>query len=205
MSNEQNEALVSLLPEIRAASERVARDWSSVTTADDVEQEMALHLLEKKSATTLSEFDPPARRTALYRIGVQIAVQERIDYDHFTGNFCYSTKDVRGILESGALAEGREKTHTERLDLDEGSAMLRDRNPRYAELIAERYLYGYEVDDRKALTRAVDALTECMNSVNNGRSREYTDGPGTRKVISNAKAQVMTTIAETGRVGEGRN
>lgn len=192
MNTEQNEALAEILPDIQRVATRVGREWEAVTTAEDIEQEITLHLLEKRTAKRLAEFDPAARRETLYRIGTQLAVQERVDYDYFTGNFLYSTKDVRSILESGALTEGREKTRTERLDLDEGSRMLRGRNARYAGLVARRYLEGEQFTsstDRKDLTRAVDALTECMNSVNAGRSRGYDEGPGTREVLSNAQAQ----------------
>ncbi|WP_439377871.1 hypothetical protein [Amycolatopsis lexingtonensis] len=185
-------ALEEILPDIKRAAARVGREWSSITTAEDIEQEMLLHLLEKDTALRLAEFDHAARSVTLYRIGTQIASQERIDFDHFMGNFLYSTRDVRQILERGALHEEREKTHTERLDLDEGIAQLRERNPRYAELIGKRYLLGEVVPEKMALSRAVDALTEAMNNVNSSRARSYTDGPGSRQVVSNAEAANIT-------------
>ena len=166
-------ALEEILPDIKRAATRVGREWSAVTTVEDVEEEIVVRLLEADYADRLLGFDPDARGVTLYRIGTQIANQARIDYDHFTGNFFYSTRDVRQILERGALHEGREKTNTERLDLDEGSALLSARNPRFAALIGRRYLLGASGAEKRALSRAVDALTACMPPVNSSRSRAY--------------------------------
>jgi DNA-directed RNA polymerase specialized sigma24 family protein len=197
-------ALEDILPDIKRAAARAGRDWAAVTTADDVEQEMVVRLLEADYADRLAGFEPDARAATLGKIATQVANQERVDYDHFTGNFFYSTNDVRKVLDD-ALSKIRERTVTEELDVDEGMSMLRERNPRYADTIERRFRFKEIIPDSKLLTRAVDALTECMNSVNSGRSRAHTEGPGTRRVVSNAVAQVRVTIQESGRQGEGRS
>lgn len=183
------DALTELLPEIRRAAEATARNWADVTTAEDLEQEISLALLEKEYADQISDADPSARSVVLRRIGEQIASQQRTDFDYFTGQFFYGTKDVRAALEGGALSGVREQTNTERLDVDEGMALLRGRHSRYADVITLRYMLREPVEDRKLLTRAVDALTECMNRVHENRRRDHADGLGTRRVVSNAVAR----------------
>lgn len=172
-----------LLPEIQQAAKKTARDWNGIISADDAEQEIIVRLLEDAYAEKLLCFDQNARTETLEKIGRQIASDYRTDYDHFTGNFFYSTNDVREILERGALHEERISTNTERLDLDEGLCLLQKRNKRYAKVVGQRYLEGLEVSDTKLLTRAVDLLTDCMNNVHRNRELNYTEGPGTRNNV----------------------
>ncbi|AIG78427.1 Hypothetical protein AJAP_27920 [Amycolatopsis japonica] len=196
-------ALEEILPDIRRAAKRVGREWSAVTTAEDVEQEIVLHLLTKDTAEKLADFDDAARGVTLYRIGTQIAAQERIDYDHFTGNYRYSTNDVRKILDLDALLKIRERTSAEEADLDEGMAMLRKRHARYAEVVVLRYRFKENVD-RRVLHRAVDALAECMNSVHIGRRIAYVEGPGSRTAFTNDQAQRVSRGDYSGNGGGSR-
>lgn len=203
--SKQNDALVEILPDIKRAAARTAREWEGVISADDAEQEIALALLADTYAQRVAEMEPGARADVLTRIGTHIASRYRDDYDYFTGNFRYSTREVREILERGALYEERTRTDTERLDLDEGVELLRKRNPRYAELIGRRYLRGEDLPggtERKELTRAVDLLTNCMNNVHRNRRTGYTEGPGTRKVISRENAAWVTKFQYE---GDGRS
>lgn len=202
--NKQNDALVKILPDIKRAAARTAREWEGIISADDAEQEIALTLLADTYAQQVAEMEPGARADVLARIGMHIASRYRDDYDYFTGNFRYSTREVREILERGALYEERTRTDTERLDLDEGVALLRKRNPRYAELIGRRYLKGEELGETEAriVRRAVDLLTNCMNNVHRNRRAEYTEGPGTRKIISREDAAWVT---KSQYEGDGRS
>lgn len=193
-----------LLPEIQQAAKKTAREWNGIISADDAEQEIVIRLLEDTYAEKLLSFDQNARTETLEKIGRQIASDYRTDYDHFTGNFFYSTNDVREILERGALHEERVSTNTERLDLDEGMALLKRRNERYAKMLCRRYLAGEEVKERMVLSRAVDLLTDCMNNVHRNRELNYTEGPGTRRVMTNTASIAYLAKQETGRVGEGR-
>lgn len=180
-----------LLPEIQQAAKKTARDWNGIISADDAEQEIVIRLLEDAYAEKLLSFDQNARTETLEKIGRQIASDYRTDYDHFTGNFFYSTNDVREILERGALHEERVSTNTERLDLDEGMALLKRRNERYAKMLGRRYLAGEEVKERMVLSRAVDLLTDCMNNVHRNREIAYSDGRGSREIISRQRAWVI--------------
>lgn len=184
-------SIEKLLPEIQQAAKKTARDWNGIISADDAEQEIVIRLLEDAYAEKLLCFDQNARTETLEKIGRQIASDYRTDYDHFTGNFFYSTNDVREILERGALHEERVSTNTERLDLDEGMALLKRRNERYAKMLGRRYLAGEEVKERMVLSRAVDLLTDCMNNVHRNREIAYSDGRGSREIISRQRAWVI--------------
>lgn len=174
------------------------------------------------SMTEILGMDKPARVSALTRIGRQIGSQYRDDYGYFSGNYSYGTEEVREMLDRGALDSEETsgdfgagmpplwelplniigklertdtETATERVDLVLGVRGLRDsKSPYYAEII-NRYVYDITPQDggaRKQLTRAVDALTNEMNRVNTRRKAGYEQGPGTRKVMTNAEAQKLT-------------
>lgn len=204
--SKQNDALVKILPDIKRAAQHIALEWADVVEAEDVAHDITVILLEWPNVLAqVSQLGQRQRRQYLFQVAQQVASKERVDYEHFTGNFRYSTREVREILERGALYEKRTRTDTERLDLDEGVALLRKRNPRYAELIGRRYLQGegmFGSTERKELTRAVDLLTNCMNNVHRNRRAEYTEGPGTRKIISREDA---AWIAKHQYEGYGRS
>ncbi|MFD9893347.1 hypothetical protein ACFWY9_28720 [Amycolatopsis sp. NPDC059027] len=184
--------ITDLLPEISRAAERVAKDWSAVTESDDLYQDMVSHILDRDHAERILDMEPGDRWSTLRKIGTQIASQSRTDFDHFTGNFFYSTQDVRSILGAGALTGTREQTSTERVDIDRGMKLLRSRNAGYSDLIERRYMFGIRIENRMTLTRAVDALTECMNRAHINRDAAHIEGPGTRLVLTNAQARAQT-------------
>lgn len=208
MTKAENPALVKLLPEIQRAARKVSQDWWPIISEEDAAQEISLRLLEKKYAEKLLSFDAEARASTLEKIGNQIASDYRAGYDHFSGNFYYSTNDVREILKRGALLKQRKFTDTERMDLDEGCRNLRERNERYAQVIWRRYVEQEDMSDpssRKVLSRAVELLTDCMNNVHRNRELRHTEGIGTRRVMTNPASIAILTKQEAGRINEGRN
>lgn len=92
----------TLTNEVRQAAKTVARGWDGVVEADDVEQEIWVYLLEKRQVYAIQKLEEQHRRNLLRRIGTQISQQHRADYEAFTGNFLYSTDDVRAILEKAS-------------------------------------------------------------------------------------------------------
>src|SRR5690606_36305277 len=99
-------------------------------------------------------------------------------------------RDLRQLQRPDAL------TISAIIDLSLGLKQLFLKNSTYAANVVNRYAYGIKPEDGKGrmdLTRSVDALTREMNSVSRRRKAEYTEGPGTREVVSNAKAHVMTS------------
>lgn len=176
-----------LLPEVREAARIVALEWPGVIEADEAEQEILLRLLDRGYVDTVGELETLGRKRLLIKVGKQIAAQYRADYDRFSCNFRYSTGDVRYLLGAGALGGPCEVFDAGGLDVRESFKSLSDK---YAAVLATRYLFNRPVSDTKAVTRAVDALTDLMNR--NARTPPEHDGPGARKATSNAHAVAMT-------------
>lgn len=207
-----------LQPDVRTAAKTTAREWADVIDADDAEQEIWFRILESSAdySEEIASLDKPARVRVLTEIGHQVALNYRDDFELFSGNHTYGTRQVRQMLGRDALAGVHEgsgvpiwelpqpiikqlertdtETVTERIDLFIGMHRLEERNARYVYVIVQAFVKDEwdRTNNGMELTRAVDALTREMNRTNRRRKAEYTDGPGTRRVISNAEAQKIT-------------
>jgi len=221
----KNQYIVDMLPDIKRAARRVAREWADVIDADDAEQEIALRILDltEPKVRELYELDRGLRISVLTEIGHQIGMKYRDDYELFSGNHRYGTREVRRMLENDALAGVEEEagtplwelpesvilqlqrtsteTVTERIDLFLGMKRLSERNSWYAQVLVANFRDGEPCHKHRIeLTRAVDALTAEMNRIHRRRVAEYTEGPGTRPVISGEQARRITRNTESGRV-----
>lgn len=185
------EAIKQILPDVRRAARFTARSWYPVIEEEDAEQEIILRIMEADYLETIVALDPAARAETLRKIGAQIASEYRNAYDHFSGNFYYSTNDVREILKRVGTNREKASSNTERLDLEEGLEVLRERNPRYENAIIRRYWHEEDIHDTKLLSRATDLLTEYMNNVHRNRGG-FTEGVGTRRLISSRKAKAIS-------------
>ena len=165
---------------MRKAAKRVSFEWPGVVEAEDLEQEIWMHLLKKPATQQkLAEMSQKPRLRALRRIGHQIASEYRASYEVFSANIFYPTREVRNILDSAAAPTGEEEvpgslTHTEQMDLVAGFERLAQKNPPYARYLEGAYFTGERAHKYPMeLTRAVDALTNHMNSVHRERDAEY--------------------------------
>lgn len=230
-----NEKLVNeIKDDVKRAARTTAREWADVIDADDAEQEIWLRLFEKKYLSDVAGMEKGSRVSVLEMIGHQIGLKYRDDYELFSGNHRYGTKQVRDLLEAGVLDRVADEslavwqlpesvvrqiertdneTLTEMIDLFEGLKDLYRRSfkkdgekiHRYAEVIVANYRDGEPIHTYRAdLTRAVDALTVSMNNCHRRKVAEYEEGIGTRKVISNEKARVISQRQYSGR-GNGYN
>lgn len=188
---------------IEKASHSIALEWPGVIEADDLQQELWVKILESpKYMDQLISADPALRMDLLKRLAWQIAGQYVNDYELFSGNTFYGTDHVRNLLTAGILVIAREdlaemkETLTEFMDSQEAFEALKNRTPRYSEIIWEAYvtetLNQTSASTRKTLSRAVYALTDLMNQAHRRRHAEYEEGPGTREVISNEEARVIS-------------
>lgn len=181
--------VTELSEEISKAAKTVAFQWPGVIDAEDIEQTIYLHLLERPNSIEklLEEFDERQRLNAIIKIGHQIATQERADYEVFSGNFRYSVNEVKRLLEHRALHNA--------MDLKNGMAELERKNSKYAEVIVRKYLRGelFAKEDeasRSRLKRALTALTTEMNR--SFKQQRDHDGPGSRKPVRASKAHYVT-------------
>src|SRR5690606_7241605 len=98
--------LIRIDKDIQFIVRAVVFEGPKATTEEDLAQEMYVRLAETPaSVDKLKELDRRSRLAWLKRIAEQIASIERIDYDYFSGNYCYSSKEVLKALENGALRQ----------------------------------------------------------------------------------------------------
>ena len=229
----KNQYIVDMLPDIKRAARRVAREWADVIDADDAEQEIALRILDltEPKVRELYELDRDLRISVLIEIGHQIGMKYRDDYELFSGNYTYGTRDVRRMLDNDALAGAEEgsgtplwelpesviaqlsptetETVSERIDLFMGMKKLADRNSAYYTAITNYYVHGIPLDnsnstERSKLQRAVDALTREMNNSRRRRVAEYLEGPGSRESVSGTRSRHIVALDYNGDILEGR-
>lgn len=209
-------AALGLRRDIERAARHMKIEWPEVVDSwSDMASEIVVHLVQKNYATVVLGLDPKPRRNTLTKIGQQIASSMRDDYEHFNGNFKYSTNEVRQFLEGGALDGileytvdnyGNQADNWFPRDSKDGAGRevfgkqnkiepfdIRFTFPQLGEnhrkILVRRFLYLEELDGtaRKEVTRAVDALTDLMNRAYRKTSAEF-DGPGAKRHRTNAEA-----------------
>ena len=166
------------------AARIIAAEWPNILDKDDAQSLIMISVLEHNLTATIRDKVEPAKRVSyLVQIGRRIANKERVDYERFTGNLLYSTRDVRALLDAGAL-----------LNVDGGlfSASMTDVRlavktlpAQHREVLERRWRFNETVIDRKSITRAVDALAAFMNR----RAGAAHEGPGSRNAMTNSAAQ----------------
>lgn len=169
-----------LSPMVKTVSRRTAAYWPGTISADDAEQEIWVRLMEltDHKLAALVESPRAGALSALQMIGMQIASNYRNDYEVFSGNYHYSTDEVRRLLDAGALSHGDPLTATERADMTTALDRL---TPQYAEALVRRYVSGVTSQDfRSTSMRAVEALTREMNRSFRQAAADH-DGPALRK------------------------
>jgi hypothetical protein len=189
-----------LKPDVVTAAKTTARQWPGTIDEEDAEQEIWALLIEApKSIDVLSQMERPNRVSTLTLYGHRVAARYRDDYELFSGNYLYSTDYVRRLLDADILVFSGDRpdklTFSEWVDITEAFAKVQQRNAGYADLIARVFIQGEKLQsgaDRMQLTRAVDSLTKEMNRVHTSRVLNYTEGPGTRRVMSNTQAEYYT-------------
>ncbi|QFG04631.1 RNA polymerase sigma factor [Mycobacterium phage Keziacharles14] len=196
INDEHHDALMALYPVIRRAAKSVAYQWPGVVDADDAEQMIAMQLWERpNSLLKVHAMESKAQYRAIVGIGHQIASQERTDYDHYKGAFKYSVGDVKSLLSRGVLTSEVEGFTDAVIDLMEGLEAMVTKTPQYVDAITLRYADG-DVPKAKtlqnALSRGLESLANAMNTSSRRRFAERDDGPGSRPVITNARAQIIS-------------
>lgn len=198
---------------MRTAARTVARNWEGITDAEDAGQAIWVHLLERpNSIRVLLDMDRPARISALNMIGQQIGSEMRDTYEVYSGNYTYSTDQVRALLDDGAMLRGSEfdrpdsETLTEFIDVGLAVETLANSSSSYYATLFGRFVLDdpYTGDaERKRVQRAVEALTREMNRANLRRRMAYEDGPGSRRVISNERAFALANTDYMSEPGLG--
>lgn len=204
--NEQD--YLRLKPIVQYESVAIAEDTSIVIDAEDIEQEMWLHLNEKWSYYSGKE--DGFVRVGIRKVGKTYCMEERYRYTHYSAQYVYTNEEVRQLFKSGFFEEAAwqdvPKKGDYKLTVDEGGVTVALWDIRAAydslskperEAIFRKYALDDQLDttERKRLSRAVDAVTRYLNSkvVAAQESRhDYDNGPGARRAITNAHALAIT-------------
>lgn len=203
--------LIRFDKDIQFIARAVAFEWPKATTEEDLAQEMYIRLAETPASVgKLKELDRRSRLGWLKRIAEQIASIERTDYDYFSGNYCYSSKEVLRALENGALRQQPTKVNPITVDIHIAFSRLPEAKRK---ILEDRYIHnkpaGDNPSERKKVQRARDALTELMNRSGYKTKHDYHDGPGSRRAISNSGARFITNNQDDRPLGHrtirGRN
>jgi hypothetical protein len=201
--------------DIKRVARKASFDWPGVTDEDDLAQEIHLHILERPGTQEdLAEMDSNARYRTLHKIAQRIASRERVDYEHYSGNFRYAVNEVRAALAAGAMRETERglssswstEDYVDSVNLDKDPVLGRVAleqdlriglkavaavNSRYYEVLRKRYLLGEDLftGDRTVLSRALSLLATKMNHAHKRQHEARPDGPGTRGTVSRSKAR----------------
>lgn len=175
-----------------AAAKRVSYQWPDNVEVDDLAQDIMLRLMETPATVErIFEENEPTRKSFMVRIAHQVASQQQIDYEQFSGNYLYDTVEVRGYLERQVWLLPVDRFRPEIADLTEGLNNLADKGSNHYAEIINRYEYdivGSGGAARVRTNRAVEALTAEMNRIGATRRKDRIEGPGSRKVVSNLTA-----------------
>lgn len=183
----ETELYEKLVDAVQREAKQAERRWNNIIEADDIEQEIWLFLIENKSSQRfLATAEPAQVAAALKTRADTICSKERLDLEHFSGNFHYTPSEVRGLLEEiGAEYDVPEAD--EKIDLQLGLDELLQYHPNFFEYIEKAYYLGEDFSSTSTLrdqkSRAVEKLTELMNRKRGQRERDRTEGLGTRPSI----------------------
>ena len=173
-------------PQVKKVARLTEQRWNKMLDADDIEQELWLFIMESPSVQEYLRTRSDGEIVNALKIQADnICSKERLDYEHFTGNFLYNPADVRDLL--GRMTQEEQVLDDERIDFEIALEDLRTEYPHYYDSIYSEFYMGYPHEDdaeRKRRNRAIDKLADLMNRKRSHREAERTEGPGTRPKIT---------------------
>lgn len=192
MTDQNWEAVIMMQEDIDRTARGVQSEWADIVDDwHDLAADMVSKMVTERTADKVWNLESPSRTKVLRIIARQIASDMRNEYEFFTGNFRYSTGEVRGLLERGALhsviqdvvnrdgalppgwmdtsdswdkIEARRSTamNADSLDLRNAFPGLDEHHQR---ILFRKFILRDKLDaaERMGLTRAIDALTQTLN------------------------------------------
>ncbi|AYV29664.1 hypothetical protein ACFWNE_06560 [Streptomyces goshikiensis] len=202
--------MTDINPEIidtaKKAAIRLARE-NSYCDADDIAQSILLKYWEAK--TRFDGYEPAALYTIFRGIGLEYCKAERLHYTYVTAEWIYTPKEVRNVLQHAYYREEAREIIPNRKDdlmrvandptsialsiwdIDEAMGGLSDT---HQAAIERAFLHEVKPPhgsaDAKSLQRAIDRLTERLNSKTDirGRERAGVQNKGRSRTASSAEA-----------------
>ena len=167
-------------------SREIAEKWS-VVEADDVKQEIMVHLLEERERLAPHFGDEDFVRKVCWTAGKRFAAKERSHYDLMDDQYWYTPDEVRIALRSFVHSDeeigqviGKKDDLTKSVISDnivtaraDAASALQKLTKSYQEVVHRVFICGLpprDANERRASYRAVDSLTAYMNrNVRTGR------------------------------------
>jgi DNA-directed RNA polymerase specialized sigma24 family protein len=184
-----------------SVSRRVADEYPGID-AEDIYQEILLHVLEKKGTYESTDYPDGQLRNNFRKIAISYAGKERYAFIYHSAEYVYTSSEVRQLFEKAFFQpELWEKAPTKDdgvsvtaggivvalWDLDRAYGALA---PADATVIAKRYEQGETLSPAETmrLSRALDKITRSLNNGVIKRQNEAKTyaGPGLRKVGATA-------------------
>jgi DNA-directed RNA polymerase specialized sigma24 family protein len=166
--------------------------------AEDIRQEILLHVLEKKSTYESTDYPDGQLRKNFRKIGISYAGRERYAFIYHSAEYVYTSPEVRQLFENAFFQpEMWEKAPTkdDGISVTSGGAVvaLWDLDRAYGNLpaldsavIAKRYAEGESLTSAETmrLSRAIDKVTRFLNNgvVKRQQEAKAHGGAGLRKV-----------------------
>jgi DNA-directed RNA polymerase specialized sigma24 family protein len=184
-----------------SVARRVAEEYPGID-AEDIRQEILLHVVEKKTTYESTDYPDGQLRKNFRNVAVSYAGRERYAFIYHSAEYVYTSSEVRQLFEKAFFQpEMWEKAPT----MDDGVSIasggiviaLWDLDRTYSALptldaavIAKRYEQGDPLSSAETmrLSRAIDKITRSLNNgvVKRQNEAKKYSGPGLRRIGATA-------------------
>lgn len=184
-----------------SVAKKVADEYPGID-AEDIRQEILLHVLEKRSTYESTDYPDGQLRKNFRKIAISYAGRERYLYIYHSAEYVYTSSEVRALFDQGFFQpEMWEKAPTkdDGISVTSGGAVVAlwdldrayaDLAPQDAEVIAKKYERGETLTGTESmrLSRAIDKVTRFLNNgiVKRQQDAKAYTGPGLRRIGATA-------------------
>jgi DNA-directed RNA polymerase specialized sigma24 family protein len=184
-----------------SVAQRVAEEYPGIE-AEDIRQEILLHVTEKKSTYEATDYPDGQLRKNFRNVAISYAGRERYAYIYHSAEYVYTSSEVRQLFDRAFFQPEMWETAPTKDDgvsVASGGVVvaLWDLDRAYsalpvldAEVIAKRYEQGEPLSSAETmrLSRAVDKITRSLNNgvVKRQNEAKSYSGPGLRRIGATA-------------------
>ena len=173
-----------VMPQLEKAAGVVARKWPTVTSEDDLYQDLVEHFLDRPgSLEALAKLPVSDQVGIATRVGHDKVSGQRDDFEVFSGNFHYSIGEVQALLRRGCIMENVDKFQGSSFDVQQAMIELRSKNANYWNILIRKYVQGEKFpsstnESKHLVPRAEALLTTLMNRAKRKQLYEWENGGG---------------------------
>jgi DNA-directed RNA polymerase specialized sigma24 family protein len=184
-----------------SVAQRVAEEYPGIE-ADDIRQEILLHVAEKKSTYEATDYPDGQLRKNFRNVAISYAGRERYAYIYHSAEYVYTSSEVRQLFDRAFFQPEMWETAPTKDDgvsIASGGVVvaLWDLDRAYsalpvldAQVIAKRYEQGEPLSSAETmrLSRAVDKITRSLNNgvIKRQNEAKSYSGPGLRRIGATA-------------------